>query len=97
MVWILGDFGEHIDDAPYIFESLVNGIKEGKSNEIDNTKVKHTVIYHFKIFILNTNLFYCSDKCLFEKAVDIWGQIIFKKSSRNAIVSRKFISFNTLK
>lgn len=53
MVWILGDFGEYIDEAPYIFESLVNGIKEGKSSEIDNTKVKHTVILLFKISDIN--------------------------------------------
>lgn len=44
LVWILGDFGEAIDDAPYIIETLINMLRDNKSGEtIGNTRVKHTV------------------------------------------------------
>ena len=39
MIWILGEFGEYIDDAPYILETLVDGLKDSS----DSTKVKKIV------------------------------------------------------
>lgn len=36
LIWILGEFGEHIDDAPYLLESLVGNLKETQ----ESVKVK---------------------------------------------------------
>jgi len=40
MIWILGEFGEYIDDAPYILETLVDGLKDSS----DSTKVKKILV-----------------------------------------------------
>lgn len=39
MIWILGEFGEHIDNAPYAIETLVDNLKDSS----DSTKVKKIV------------------------------------------------------
>jgi len=40
LIWILGEFGEYIDDAPYIIETLVDGLKEST----DSNKVKKILL-----------------------------------------------------
>jgi len=39
MIWILGEFGDYVDDAPYILETLVDNLKDNS----DSTKVKKLV------------------------------------------------------
>ena len=47
VIWMLGEFGENIQDAPYILESFINNV--GEANET-NTEVKQTVyiIHHLE-------------------------------------------------
>lgn len=39
-IWILGEFGEYIDDAPYILEHLINNIKDSS----ESVKVKKILL-----------------------------------------------------
>jgi len=32
LIWILGEFGEHIENAPYIIESYVDNLKSSKED-----------------------------------------------------------------
>jgi len=40
LIWILGEFGAHIDYAPYVLESLVNSLKQGN----ETVKVKQILL-----------------------------------------------------
>ena len=39
IIWILGEYGEHIEDSPYMLENMVKNI----DNATDTSKVKHIV------------------------------------------------------
>jgi hypothetical protein len=43
-IWILGEFGESIDDAPYILEILVKNIKDN-SESVKVKRIVHIVIF----------------------------------------------------
>lgn len=79
LIWILGEFGEFIDDSPYILENLINGLKENKSvnneeKDKDNLKVKHTVILKFILNIILKSII----------AFNIIIKIIHEKTTWNA-------------
>jgi AP-4 complex subunit beta-1 len=44
LIWILGELGESLDDAPYILENYVNGLSDDKNNnEIKNSLLNSSV------------------------------------------------------
>jgi len=40
LIWILGEFGEHIEDAPYILENFLDSIEDSQ----ESLEVKHTLL-----------------------------------------------------
>ncbi len=44
LIWILGELGESLDDAPYILENYVDGLKDDKNNnDIKNTLLNSSI------------------------------------------------------
>ena len=77
IIWILGEYGEHIEDSPYMLENMVKNI----DNAIDTSKVKHIV------FGLQHT---CNDKNII-LVTEIMCSIILKKISGDASNIEKII------
>jgi len=52
LIWILGEFGEHIEDAPYILETLVDNLKE---NSDSNKVKKNSIDFKCETFLEETS------------------------------------------
>ena len=53
LIWIVGEFGEHLEEAPFILEDFIKSLSE--SNE--NVRVKYIVISAKKNIIILIKLF----------------------------------------